>query len=247
MKLNEADQTITREKLSSEEPQNPNRRSFLLASMAGGLVMGFGGLGLIGSARAELSARRFSPAVWFEMDNQGVTTINIAKAEMGQHVGTALARIVADELGVAWADVRLAHVDSDPKWGYMVTGGSWSVFTSFTMLSQAGAAGRTVLLEQGAKLLGAKAGQCTAADSKIVCGDRSISFAEIVQSGEIDRSFSAEELAAMPVKPPADRRLIGRAVKALDIPAKSTGAARYGIDAELAGMVFARPILPPTR
>ena len=118
------------------------RRSFLIGSVAGGLVMGFGGILTAKSARAELSARRFSPAVWFEMDASGITQINIAKAEMGQHVGTALARILADELGVAWADVRIKHVDSDPRWGYMVTGGSWSVFTSFTLLSQAGAAGR---------------------------------------------------------------------------------------------------------
>ncbi len=219
----------------------------MMASLAGGLVMGFGGLGVISSARAELSSRRFSPAVWFEMASDGVTTINIAKAEMGQHVGTALARIVADELGVAWKDVRLAHVDSDPKWGYMVTGGSWSVFTSFTMLSQAGAAGRMVLAEQGAKLLGVDPGQCVVANSVVSCGDKSISFAEIVQQGAIDRNFTAEELAAIPVKAAADRQLIGQPVEALDIPAKSTGAARYGIDAQLPGMVFARPMLPPTR
>ena len=75
------------------------------------------------------------------MAADGSTVINIAKAEMGQHVGTALARVVADELGVAWDQVSMHHVDSHPKWGYMVTGGSWSVFTSFKSLSQAGAAG----------------------------------------------------------------------------------------------------------
>jgi isoquinoline 1-oxidoreductase beta subunit len=223
------------------------RRSFLIDSVAGGLVMGFGGILTAKSARAELSARRFSPAVWFDMDASGITQINIAKAEMGQHVGTALARILADELGVAWADVRIRHVDTDPRWGYMVTGGSWSVFTSFTLLSQAGAAGRVVLREQGAKILGVAADTCQVSDSKVICGGQSISFGEIVQRGEIDRVFTAEELEAMPVKPARDRTLIGKSAQALDVPAKSDGSARYGIDAEIEGMVYARPLIPPTR
>ncbi|MEJ8569703.1 xanthine dehydrogenase family protein molybdopterin-binding subunit [Elongatibacter sediminis] len=223
------------------------RRSFMVGSLAGGLVMGFGGLTAARSARAELAAHNFSPVVWFEMEPDGTTWVNIAKAEMGQHVGTALARIVADELGVAWKHVRIRHVDSDPKWGYMVTGGSWSVFTSFAMLSRAGAAGRTVLLEQGAKLLGAAPGNCTVADSEVRCGDQSISYSDIIARGDTDRVFTAEELEALPIKPASERRLIGTRAMALDIPAKTDGSARYGIDVELDGMVYARPVLPPTR
>ena len=97
----------------------------------------------------------FAPTVWFEVDDNGLIHINIAKAEMGQHVGTALARVIADELGADWDDVGITYVDSDPQWGYMVTGGSWSVFTTFPMLSQAGAAGRIILRDAGAALLGA--------------------------------------------------------------------------------------------
>jgi hypothetical protein len=53
---------------------------------------------------------------------RGLVTINIIRAEMGQHVGTALARILADELEADWDKVRIVHVDTDPKWGLMVTG-----------------------------------------------------------------------------------------------------------------------------
>jgi CO/xanthine dehydrogenase Mo-binding subunit len=193
------------------------------------------------------ASRVFSPAVWFEIDGNGSVLINIAKAEMGQHVGTALARIVADELGADWDRVKIKHVDSDPKWGYMVTGGSWSVFTSFAMLSQAGAAGRTVLLDAGAKLLGVDASDCTAEAGQVVAGDQSVSFADIVAKGDISRSFSDEELAAMPIKPAAARRLIGKNTTALDVPEKSQGEAVYGLDAELPDMVYAHPLIPPTR
>ncbi len=231
-----------------------NRRTFLASSVTAGLVMGFGTL-LPGCSREEAASdlaagdvsRVFSPAVWFEIDGSGNVLINIAKAEMGQHVGTALARIVADELGADWGSVTIKHVDSDPKWGYMVTGGSWSVWSSFAMLSQAGAAGRTVLLDAGAKLLGVNASDCTAEAGQVIAGDQQVSFADIVAKGDISRSFSAEELAAMPVKPAAARRLIGKDVDALDIPEKTQGTAVYGLDAELPGMVYAHPMIPPTR
>ena len=51
----------------------------------------------------------------------------------------------------------------------------------------------------------------------------------------------------MPIKPPSERRLIGRETLALDIPPRTNGEARYGIDAVVDGMVYARPKVPPTR
>ena len=95
---------------------------------------------------------------------------------MGQHVGTALARILADELEADWSKVRVDAVDTDPKWGYMVTGGSWSVWMTFPVFSRAGAAGRIALIEAGAKLLGVPADQCTARSGAVVAGGRSISY-----------------------------------------------------------------------
>ena len=231
-----------------------NRRTFLAGTASTGLVMGLGSVlpGCSGEEAAqELVAtggsELFAPTVWFELDAAGNVKVNIAKAEMGQHVGTALARIVADELGADWDRVSIDHVDTDPKWGYMVTGGSWSVFTSFAMLSQAGAAGRTVLIEAGARLLGADVANCEARNGRVIAGADSVTFADIVRSGDISRTFNAEELAALPVKAPGDRHLIGQPTPALDVPEKSTGAAEYGLDTELPDMVYAHPMIPPTR
>ena len=189
----------------------------------------------------------FEPTIWYDIDRDGIVTVNIIRAEMGQHVGTALARILADELEADWAMVRLRAVDSDPKWGTMVTGGSWSVSQSFATLSQAGAAGRLTLIEEGAKLLRLDKAACTARNSMVRGGGKSIGYAEIVQRGQLTRRFSAEQLLALPIKTAAERHLIGLPTAAIDIPAKTTGAARYGLDAREPGMVYARPKLPPTR
>ncbi len=237
-----------------QQSQFISRRTFLAGTVGTGLVMSLGTV-LPGCSREEAASdiaaggasKIFSPAVWLEIGSDGRVLVNIAKAEMGQHVGTALARIVADELGADWEKVSVKYVDSDPKWGYMVTGGSWSVWTSFTMLSQAGAAGRTVLIDAAAKLFGVEPAECSAAGGEVVAGAKRISFGDIVAKGDISRTFTAEELAAMPVKPAAERQLIGKASPALDIPAKSNGKAVYGLDSELPGMVYAHPMIPPTR
>jgi isoquinoline 1-oxidoreductase beta subunit len=237
-----------------KQKTNISRRSFIAASVGSGLAMGYGSL-LAGCSQEQATEslatgdlnKLFSPAVWFEIDSQGKVLVNIAKAEMGQHIGTALARIVADELGADWNDIQIKHVDTHAKWGYMVTGGSWSVFTTFKMLSQAGAAGRDILLNAGAKLLAADPAGFAVSNSMVSNGEQSISFADIVQRGDISRSFSDEELAALPVKAAADRQYIGKQTTALDIPQKTNGQAVYGIDAELPGMVYAHALMPPTR
>ncbi len=231
-----------------------SRRSFIVGSAQAGLVMSLGTV-LPGCSREEAArdvaagdmSRTFSPTVWFVVDAEGGVLVNIAKAEMGQHVGTALARVIADELGADWDRVSIKYVDSDPKWGYMVTGGSWSVFTTWKMLSQAGAAGRTVLRDAGAAMLGVDPGEVKVVNNTVSAGKRSVSFAEIVQKGDISRTFSDEELGAMPIKPASERTLIGKPTQARDIPPKSTGTAVYGLDTELPGMVYAQPMIPPTR
>ena len=227
-----------------------SRRGFLVAAGVGGLAFGFAALTKAasdGAAPVAVAAGGFEPTLWFAIAPDGIVTVNIIRAEMGQHVGTALARILAEELEADWDKVRIVHVDTDPKWGTMVTGGSWSVWQTFPLYSRAGAAGRIALIEGGAKLLGVAATACTARAGKVVAGGRSIGYGEIVTRGGLTRTFTPAELDKLPLKPVAERRLVGKPVAAIDIPEKTDGTAIYGIDAKVAGMVYARPKLPPTR
>jgi CO/xanthine dehydrogenase Mo-binding subunit len=228
---------------------NVSRRNFLIGSVGASVMMAFAPSALAATATAQqsLADKVFSPTVWFEIDATGKVLINIAKAEMGQHVGTALARIIADELGADWEQVHIRHVDTDPKWGYMVTGGSWSIFTSYQPLSQAGAAGRVALIEAGAELAGVEASDCDTEGGCVVTPKGRLQFSEIVQKGRFNRNFSQEDMAKLPLKSKSAHKLIGKNFKALDIPAKTNGGAKYGIDVEIDGMIYARPILPPTR
>lgn len=232
-----------------------SRRGFLVSSVGGGLAFSFltacgaptddAAGSDAGDASAD-SVAAFEPTIWYNIGTDGIVTVNIIRAEMGQHVGTSLARILADELEVSWDQVRINHVDSDPKWGLMVTGGSWSVWQTYPRYSQAGAAGREALIAAGAEKLGVAPGDCQARNGQVISGEQSVSYGDLVTDG-IDRTFTPEELSGISLKPVEERRLIGQPVTALDIADKTTGTAVFGIDAKRPGMVYARPVMPPTR
>jgi isoquinoline 1-oxidoreductase beta subunit len=242
------------EHLAVDEALLLSRRSFLIAMTGATAVFGFPG-----AAKAEMDPATptgappaaanplFEPTIWYSIDADGFVTVNIIRAEMGQHVGTSLARILADELEADWDKVRIVHVDTDPKWGLMVTGGSWSVWQTWPVFSRAGAAGRMALIDEGAKLLGVSPTACAARMGAVVAGEEKISYGEIVSRGALDRRYTPDELAELPLKPASERRLVGRAAAALDIPMKTIGATLYGIDAKMPNMVYARPKIPPTR
>jgi len=222
-----------------------SRRGFLITTAGAGVAFSF--LTACDRTASAANAPPFEPTQWYSMDANGIVTVNIIRAEMGQHVGTSLARILADELEAPWENVRIKHVDSDPKWGLMVTGGSWSVWQTYPLYSQAGAAGRAALVEAGATALGVDPATCTAANGEIVSGTKKIKYSEIVRRGGLEKTYTPEELGKIALKPVAERKLIGKPVTSLDVVAKTTGAAVYGIDAKVEGMVYGCPILPPTR
>mgnify|MGYP003325411685 CR=1 FL=1 len=74
------------------------RRDVLVGSAAAGtgLVVGYSALpGLTGGAREALAAGTFNHQLFLTMDGGGNATVHITKAEIGQHIGTALAQAVA--------------------------------------------------------------------------------------------------------------------------------------------------------
>jgi len=239
---------------SPAAPASPGRRGFLIAAAGSGFTLAFlrADHSLAESKLAPAVAKQeaepaFDPGIWFEIDRDGIVTVNIAKAEVGQHIGTALARIVAEELEADWDKVRLHYVASDAKWGQMVTAGSRSVWQDFEPLSRAGAAGRIALVEEGARLLRVPVAACTAKKGVVHGHGRSVSYGEIVRRGKLARHYTPVQLQAILLKTPQQRSLIGQGVQALDIPSKTDGSAIYGIDAQVEGMVYARPKIPPTR
>merc|ERR1712178_256508 len=182
------------------------------------------------------------------MDADGKATVHITKCEIGQHVGTALAQAVAEELEINWEDVNVIYPDSHAKWGLMITGGSWSVNWTFDRNSRIGASARIALIEAGAKMLGASPNNCTAKNSTVTSNDgRSVTYKDILSSNTIDRTFSEEEMKSIKLKSFGEYSIVGQSKQPLDLPPKLDGSAKYGIDVFVPNMVYAIPIQNPTR
>jgi isoquinoline 1-oxidoreductase subunit beta len=77
-------------------------------------------------------------------------------------------------------------------------------------------------VEESAKLFGVAPGQCTAQNGAFVSGDKSISYAKLIERGDLSRTLTADVLARIPVEPASARRLIGRPHPPLGIRPKPT-------------------------
>src|SRR5258708_3185769 len=75
-------------------------------------------------------------------------------------------------------------------------------------------------------------------------GNRSISYGDIGTGGGRRRPYTDEEVEKIPIKTRAERLFICKAWQALDVPSKVDGSGRYGSDAAVDGMIYARPKVP---
>jgi isoquinoline 1-oxidoreductase subunit beta len=231
-----------------------NRRGFLVGASATGLAFGYAALEGISGISEALAAVPFGPTAWYSIAPDGKITVMVGKAEMGQHVSSAMAQIVAEELEADWRMMAIALPDNDPRYndpllGALITGGSWSVRMNFDAMSRAGAAGRITLIDAGAAMMGVPAGECRASNSQVIHAKtgKKVSYAKIVSDGKASKAWTADELKTIKLKAPGTYTLIGQSVPQLDIPPKTNGTAKYGIDAMVSGMLYGKPVVPPVR
>ncbi len=239
------------QKIAAGDRIDLSRRSFVVGSSAAGLACAFAPS--LAFADAQGSAT-FEPSVWYSIAPNGIVTVNVGKADMGQHVASTMAQLVAEELGASWSDMRVHLMGNDPKYndpalGAIITGGSWSTKMNFDAMSRAGAAGRIALMDAAASMMGVPANELVVRDSTVSHpkSGKSKSFAEIVRSGKSARSFTADEMKAITLKTPDQYVYIGQDLPQIDIPAKTNGSAKYGIDLMLPGMLYGKLVMPPVR
>ena len=237
------------------EPADLSRRSFLVGTAAVGLALGYSAVpGLLGADSALAAPANFDASVWYSVGPDGLVTVTCGKADMGQHIASTMAQIISEELGSNWKDMRVQLASNDPKFndpvlGAQITGGSWSTMMNFEAMSRAGAAGRIALTQAAATIMGVPAGELVVRDSTVSHpkSKKSMSFADIVKSGKITKTFTPDELKAIKLKTPDQYTMIGVSVPQLDIPPKVNGSAKYGIDVNLPGMVYGKVVTPPVR
>jgi isoquinoline 1-oxidoreductase subunit beta len=231
-----------------------SRRAFVVGSAATGLVLGYAAVpGMAQTGSKAMAPANFEPTVWYSIGKDGKVTVVCGKAEMGQHISSTLAQMVAEELEADWKDMKVIVASdakyADPVLGAQITGGSWSTKDNIDAMSRAGAAGRITLVKAGAEMMGVPEGECYARHSRVVHGksDKRVTYAQIVASGKAAKTWTPDELKAIKLKTRDQYTLIGQSLPQLDIPSKTNGTAKFGIDAFVPGMVYGKLALPPVR
>ena len=124
---------------------NSSRRYFLKSS--GSLLICFslpgcsGDRGRSGGGYASIDSR-------IRVESSGIVNLSLGKVELGQGIGTALAQIAAEELGVDIDRIRLSAVDTDYSPDESYTFSTISVQQSGPLVRRAAAAGRPPLQGQ---------------------------------------------------------------------------------------------------
>jgi len=222
-------------------PRKVSRRIFIGAGAAaaagGALVIGFRLYKGRGAGQAGENAGKVQVGdpfnAWIHVQPDGSADLVLAQSEMGQGVYTSLPMLLADEADLDWKRVRV--VQSDRSLG---TGGSGSVRSNYLPLRQAGAMVRAAMVAAAARQWGVAASECSTQNSEVVHAGsgRRASYGELVP---VARTLPLPDAKTVKLKDPAQFTLIGKATQHLDIPAKCTGAAKFGLDVRLPGMVYA--------
>ena len=218
-------------------------------SASGALVIGVPAAVAAANARLQppLMADGTNPAkemtAFLVIEPDNTVTVRVPHAEMGQGTSTALAMLVAEELECDWAKVRVEYGSANRNaraggklYDSMQTVGSRGVRTSVTMMQQAGASARERLKVAAADRWKIDPADCTVASGKCLhkASNRSLDY------GALAASAAAVQLTAEPaIKTPDQYRLVGKWTARLDTPAKLDGSAKFGIDAQVPGMVYA--------
>jgi isoquinoline 1-oxidoreductase subunit beta len=196
-------------------------------------------------ARAAPSEAAFDYEItdWIIIAPSGQVTLGLSQPEVGQGSYTVLPQILAEELDADWERVKIRFVTG--KAAYKIAfrqeapaqkeGASMSTTALYQRLRTAGAAAREALMRAAAAQWGVDISACRT-ERGLVTNARG----EQLSYGQLASAAAKLPLsAAPPLKDISRFQLIGKPLARLDTPAKCSGAAIFGIDVVVPGMLNA--------
>ncbi len=224
------------------DPTRIDRRCFFrVTALAGGGIL----LGSYVDPVAEVfgqpvrPAENFIPQAFIRITSDGAVTIIAKNPETGQGVKTMLPMLIAEELDVDWHDVTLEQADLDvSKYGRQRAGGSSATPVNWDPLRQVGAAVRQMLIAAAAQTWGVSPSECETSSGSVLHrpSDRALGYGQLAATAA---TLTPPELDAVPLKDPANYKLIGHSTSGVDNAAIVVGKQSYGIDLEIPGLRYA--------
>ena len=220
-----------------------DRRQFLRVSAiaGGGLVLGtyLESAGALEALAATPGAADFAPNAYIRLTPDGLVTIVAKNPEIGQGVKNMLPMLIAEELDVEWANVRIVQGDFDPtKYQAQGAGGSTATPVNWLPMRRVGAAGRAMLIAAAADMWGVSASELTTTPGTVVhkASGRKAAYTELLAKAA---TLTPPALESVALKDAKDFRIVGKSTKGVDVPAIVTGKPLFGIDVTVPGMLHA--------
>ncbi|MCJ7468049.1 MAG: molybdopterin-dependent oxidoreductase [Maribacter sp.] len=230
-----------------------NRRQFLKSSSGVALFIGISGMLPIAIScknKEEVQAQleKHPLTAWVRLSEDGQIIIYNPAAEMGQGSMTSLPVVFAEEMDADWSMVRVEFSPQEPEiygsegWQpgskIMLSAGSRVTKSNYTVMRQAGAQARYVLLFTASKHWNVPLVDLNTENGFVINGKSNdkISYGALVPYLQVPSTlpdFTEEQL-----KNPKDFRLIGKVIPRYEIPAKVNGTAQFAGDIRLPNMLY---------
>ncbi|PSR57401.1 isoquinoline 1-oxidoreductase [Adhaeribacter arboris] len=180
---------------------------------------------------------------WLHIGQDSTVTVFTGKVEVGQNIRTSLAQVVAEELRVTVASIKMIMGDTDLVPYDAGTFGSRSTPAMGSQLRKAAAAARETLLDMAAQELKVDKSSLKAADGRVmhVASRKSLRYGEVVKGKQMLQTIS-EEITATPVN---QWKIAGTSVPKVNGRDFLTGKHKYVSDLKLPGMVYGKILRPP--
>ena len=185
-----------------------------------------------------------NPSVFLGINPDGTVWIVASRSEMGTTSRTTLPLIVAEELDADWKRVKIEQAIGDKRYGDQNTDGSHSVRSFYDGMRVAGATARLMLIQAAAAQWGVPAAECETELHVVVHRGtkRTAGYGELATAASKLPVPPKEDLK---FKPKSAWRYIGKGEPSYDLTSFVSGAAMYGMDARVDGMVYASVERPP--
>lgn len=217
-----------------------SRRAFLRASIAvgGGLLLDFSLPGVL-HARAGSPQTASTLNAFVHISNDGAVAIVSKNPEIGQGIKTMLPMLIAEELDVDWASVRIEQALSDPaRYGLQFAGGSRATPLNWEPLRRVGAAARQMLMTAAAQTWSVPVSECATESGNVIHipTKRRLGYGRVASKAAL---LAAPDLAQVALKDPKDFKIIGTSQPGVDSPLVVAGKPLFGIDVTVPGMLYA--------
>ena len=180
---------------------------------------------------------------WIHLEQDGSVVVYTGKVEFGQNIRTSLAQVVAEELHVPIATVRLVMGDTDLTPFDAGTFGSRTIPTMAPQLRKAAVAARETLIELAAQRWQVEPSTVRIVDARFVNHDatKSMTIADIAMGLKLVKTIPAE----VKVTPVEKWTIAGTSTPKVDGRDYVTGRHNYTSDMRREGMLFGAVVRPP--